>query len=163
MIAILAALLLWPASERALVRDDVVAALHALAEYTRCIGECDDANAADARRTFLVALQNADATLQRVITGTSSDPEPLMALLIYTRRFGLALAALVAATPDRLQLGPLCRIGSDVIGDVANAVAAGTPPQPLPALAGAHGGDGAERLLAQLEGLHRAGARLVTV
>jgi len=88
LLAWLAARMLWPASERGRVRDDLVAALRALAEFTRCTAECDDAMIADARRAFHVALENAEASLQRVLSeAADADEEAMMAVLVYARRF----------------------------------------------------------------------------
>ena len=106
-IAYVAAWVLWPASERGRVRDDLAAALRQLADYTRCVGECDDVQAAAARRAFIVSLENGEASLQRLLTDRGSDDtESLMAILVYARRYAIALSALVAASADRLRLGP---------------------------------------------------------
>jgi uncharacterized membrane protein YccC len=168
-IAYLAAWLLWPASERGLVGDDLAEALRALAEYARCIGECDDQQAESSRRTYLVAFQNADASLQRLLSESgraagdthSIDVESFMALLVFTRRFSLALSAIVTGSQDRLRLDPLTRLSSQVLSDIASAIQEHHPPSPLPDVSRAWHVAGAERLLEPLRSMHRAAERLV--
>lgn len=159
LLAYAAAWLLWPASERGLAREELVAALQALAEYTRCV-ECDEPTAVEARRAFLVALQNADASLQRLVGDAgASEIEPLMALLIYMRRYVLALNAVQTQTAERLRLAPLARFAARSLADVAAAVAEHRAPQRL-AEDDAPEIDGAERLVEPLIGIELAAARV---
>ena len=150
-IALLAAFLFWPASERGRVREDLVAALRALADYADCIGECDDAHAIQARRTALLGMANADASLQRLLGDEQTeDTEALMALLVYARRFGLSVSALAAQAENRLRLGPTMRVPARVIAGIATAIEQHREPDPLP--------EG--ELPNQLIELHRAAVRL---
>jgi len=96
LIAWLAAWLLWPAAEQGRVRDDLAAALRELAELTRCIAECDERQIGEARRTVSVALTNADASVQRALSGAGESrdaEEAMMAVLVYARRYAAALPA----------------------------------------------------------------------
>ena len=159
LIAYAAAWLLWPASERGLAREEIVAALQALAEYTHCV-ECDEATANESRRAFLVALQNADASLQRLVGDAGAkEIEPLMAILIYMRRYVLALNAMQTQAGERLRLAPLARFAARSLNDVASAIAERRPPQRL-AEEDAPSVEGAERLAEPLIGIERAAARL---
>jgi uncharacterized membrane protein YccC len=129
LLAWLAAWLLWPASERGRVRDDLAAALHALAELTRCTAECDDALIADARSAFFVAVENAAASLQRLLSDsgkeTDATEEAMMAILVYARRHANALAE----NDDRLALAPHAREASTLLHELANATAEHRAPQ----------------------------------
>ncbi|MBV9494250.1 MAG: FUSC family protein [Acidobacteria bacterium] len=152
-LAYLAAWLLWPASERGLVRDELAEALRALAEYARCVGECDDALVGGARRAFHVALENAEASLQRLLgDAPPAETEGLMSLLTQARRFALALSALASSAPERFRIRPLTAHA----GTVLYAIAAGTPPAaaPPPTIRGT------ERLRDALDGMQRAAERL---
>jgi uncharacterized membrane protein YccC len=159
LLAYAAAWLLWPASERGLAREELVAALQALAEYTRCV-ECDEPTANESRRAFLVALQNADASLQRLLGDAgASEIEPLMAILIYMRRYVLALNATQTQTAERLRLAPLARFAARSLTDAAAAVAERRAPHRL-AEQDAPEIEGAERLVEPLIGIERAAARV---
>src|SRR5439155_4498124 len=150
LLAYLAAWLLWPASERGRVRDDLRNALHALADYTRCIGECDDAHAKETRRAFIVAMQNADASLQRVLSESDRSTEALMAVLVYIRRFALVLSPLVKGSIDRIRLGPTMRRAYEIVSELVNAIDQQRAPAAI---------DG-EVAFPELVELHRAVARI---
>jgi uncharacterized membrane protein YccC len=155
-IAYVAAWLLWPASERGRVRDDLAEALRALADYARCLADCDDAGAAESRRAFLVALQNSEASLQRLLSdATEPHEEQMMAVVVYLRRFAIALSALAARASDRLRLGPLARYLATALADAATAVHYGIAPAPLPDDDAAREVEGFERPLNLLASLHR--------
>ncbi|HET7433663.1 MAG TPA: FUSC family protein [Thermoanaerobaculia bacterium] len=133
MLALLAAFVLWPASERGRLRDDVAAALRALAELARCTVECDDEQIAEARRDFAVALENANASLQRALSDhrEGAAEEAAMTVLIYSRRFAAAftrLAHAAARENDRLRLAALGRYAAAMLTELANAVAHERPP-----------------------------------
>jgi uncharacterized membrane protein YccC len=149
-LAYAAAWLLWPASERGLVRDELAAALRALADYTRCVGECDDRIVAVSRRAFHVALENAEASLQRLIgDARDEEVEGHMALLTYARRYALALSAVAASTPQRWRLQPLTDYAGKALLQVGEASDA--PPE-------VHD-PAAERLLYALRAMERAAER----
>jgi uncharacterized membrane protein YccC len=116
LLAWLAAWLLWPASERGRVRDDLVSVLYALAELTRCVAECDESLIDEARRAFFVALENAEASLQRVLSDTgresTASEEAMMAVLIYARRHA-----------SDLKVANASRQASTFIAGLATAVA----------------------------------------
>jgi uncharacterized membrane protein YccC len=150
LLALLAAWLLWPASERGRVRDDLTAALRALAELTRCTAECDDALIADARRAASVALENGEASLQRVLSEarqSTAAEEAMMAVLIYARRYATMLASLA---DDRQQLATTARPAAMLLHELANAVA-----QERPAIA-----DDLHPVVEPLAGLRAAVGRL---
>lgn len=162
LLAYAAAWLLWPASERGLAREELVTALLALAEYTRCV-ECDGPTEYEVRRAFLVALQNADASVQRLTGDRTTEIEPLMAVLIYLRRYVLALNALKSQAGERLRLAPLARFAARSIGETAAAVAEHRAPQRLadeeaPAIVGLE--RLGEPVVEALRGIEQAAARL---
>jgi uncharacterized membrane protein YccC len=160
-IAYVAAWVLWPASERGRVRDDLAAALRELADYTRCVGECDEVQAAESRRAFIVALENGEASLQRLLTDREGgDTESLMAILVYARRYAIALSALVAASSDRLRLGPLTRYAAASLTDIAASLDGLRVPAEFSDDAEARTVAGADRLLDALIALHHAAGRL---
>ena len=133
-IAYVAAWILWPASESGRVRDDLVAALQALADYARCIGECDDEHAREARRAAELALQNGEASLQRLLSDPKSgeDAEALMTLLTYARRCERELSR-IGASPNRLRQYELTENAWRALTEIAGAVAASRKPEPIAA------------------------------
>ena len=162
LLAYAAAWVLWPASERGLAREELVAALQALAEYTRCV-ECDEPTELEVRRAFLLALQNADASVQRLTGDRSMEIEPLMAVLIYLRRYVVALNAMKSHAGERLRLAPLARFAARSLTDAAAAVAEHRAPQGLakeeaPAMRGME--RLAEPVVEALRGIEQAAARL---
>jgi uncharacterized membrane protein YccC len=149
-IAYLAAWLLWPASERGRVRDDLAAALDALAEYARCLAICDDANAARSRQQLLVALQNADVSLQRLLSDAfDPDEERMMAVLLYARKFAAAFGNLAQRGDDRTAIAPLARYANAALAQLAASVRAGTPAQPVAADGARGDADGGAGSIAQ--------------
>lgn len=161
-IAYAAAWILWPASERGRVRDDLAAALRALGDYARCAGECDDVHAAASRRDALVALQNSEVSLQRLLADSDGHEttEPLMSVLAYAKRTALALSALTASASDRLRLGPLMRHASDTLLEIASSIERSAAPPSLRDDENARAFDGADRLLDPVAALHRSVTRL---
>jgi len=135
------------------VRDELAAALRALADYTSCVGECDDRQVTVARRAFHIALENAEASLQRLVgDGPSDEVEALMSVTTYARRYALALSALAAATNDRWRLQPVTSYASAVL--LAMAAGSGAEAREVP------DEPAAERLLYALRAMERAAERL---
>jgi uncharacterized membrane protein YccC len=160
LLAWLAAWLLWPASERGRVRDDLAAALHALAELARCTAECDDTQVNEARRAFTVALNNAGASVQRVLSDPRAESgapeEAMMAVLIYARRCAAALTELAEAA-DRTRLFTLATHASAQANEAAKAVIEERAPV-VPEETSLRAES--ERLLESLTALHSSVARL---
>jgi uncharacterized membrane protein YccC len=97
---------------------------------------------AAARRHFGLAINNADASLQRLLAESHGHPEalePAMTMLLYLRRVAATLAALAST---RIVSSPITGDGPQALADHATAVLAdleralrdGRPPAPLPAL-----------------------------
>jgi len=107
IIALAAARLLWPAREIETYAQQLAELLRELrAMLMVVIGEGDPASPKwkrsvdDTRRGFGVAVTNAEATMQRLITEESPDPrrvEAAMTITTYGRRVASALSALAEA------------------------------------------------------------------
>ena len=151
-----AARVLWPSSERSAVREELVAVIAALADYVRAVIAGEEVRGIAARRAAHLALQNADAALQQALSdpdarrGTS---EPAMALIVYGRRFALALSALAVATRGRRN--DVRALLDSVAATLDQIVAALRTNAPLPALPPF----GNEPLLRQLEMIQDAAVR----
>ena len=83
-----------------------------------------------------------------------------MAVMLYARRFTVALTALVHATEERLRLAPLLSDASARLGEIATVVA-GSPSPGLRPPSPRERGEGTQRLFDILELMERAAARLV--
>ncbi|MBV9476958.1 MAG: FUSC family protein [Acidobacteria bacterium] len=138
LLALLGAWLLWPASERGRVRDDVTAALNALAEYARCVGSCDDAQVAESRHALLVALNNVEASVQRLLSDDrGEESEAFMTITVYMRRLVKSLDGLRFRAEARELAEPLHALASDVAVMRAPAPFGADAPEPLRAMRGA--------------------------
>ena len=184
-IALLGSAVLWPSAERTRAPAALADAIGAVRDYARHVlggaqGVSADASVSggpasvdtltDARRAVSLALLNADASLQRLLTeeppgrGTT---EALMAVLAYARRLATSLTALAvlgeAATHRRAAIDsgvPAARLGAVAVAlldDLASSLASSGVPAPMPEL---------EELVARLEddaagpGEASAGARV---
>lgn len=156
LLAYAAARVLWPASERGLVREEVTAAMHAAAEYLRCV-ECDDVNANEARRSWLIAYQNAEASVQRLLSedraGTDVEVEAFMALTVYLRRIGLAVN--VPGKGARLR-PDVARFAAASLNEAAGAIAQNRVPE---AIASPDAGDD-DAVVAPVNGVTEIASRL---
>lgn len=131
----LAARLLWPSSERAEIRDEIIAIVAALAGYVRAVMTGDEVAGIRARRGAQLALQNGDAALQQAL----SDPEarrgtsePAMAIIVHGRRFALALSALAVETRGhRSDAVPLLGAVASALESIAKQLETSEPAPPL--------------------------------
>jgi uncharacterized membrane protein YccC len=148
-LAFAASWLLWPSRERRHFPDHAAAAAAALRGYVSAVVTALTAGApvpapdvAAARRHFGLAINNADASLQRLLAESHGHPEalePAMTMLLYLRRVAATLAALAST---RIVSSPITGDGPQALADHATAVLAdleralrdGRPPAPLPAL-----------------------------
>ncbi|MGZ3459779.1 MAG: FUSC family protein, partial [Archangium sp.] len=179
--------LLWERPEKELFPEQLAAALRADGEYFRQVfstwlgaPENADTRLAEARRKMGLATINAEASFQRLLSEPRkrTEPlEPLMTLLAYTRRFAAAVIALSstreewAAEPSRAGLERFANTTGQVLDDIAEAVAQGRPPAPLPGFDGPAAALAAdvpllqaqlERVARQLTVLHGAASRRAT-
>ncbi|MCY1079163.1 FUSC family protein [Archangium lansingense] len=148
---------LWERPEKELFPEQLAAALRADREYFRQVfsawlgkPEGLELSLSEARRKVGLASLNAEASFQRLLSEPRrrTEPlEPLMTLLVYTRRFAASVIALSPGhherTPEQVRDG-LERFASSVeqvLEDLAGAVAQGRSPMPLPDLFGLQGED----------------------
>lgn len=163
-IGFVAARLLWPSSERAAVRDELVEVVARLAAYVRAVMAGNEIGGIAARRAAQLALQNADAALQQALSdpdarrGTS---EPAMAIIVHGRRFALALSALAVATRGRREeVRPFLDDVGTALDAIARSIAANEPAELKPALRLANDPD---PLVRQLETIRAAAERFSAI
>jgi len=137
-IALAGSRLLFPLSERDLLRPRIAAALRALrALFDVAMASVPDATLRAARRDVGLALSNADASFQRALTESppgGQENEALLSLILYSHRLAATLNAVArAAEPARLDAlrrsAPALEAALD---DLADAVARDRSPAPLP-------------------------------
>ncbi|QRK05757.1 FUSC family protein [Archangium violaceum] len=185
--------LLWERPEKERFPAQLAAALRADREYFRQVfsawlgdSKGQDPTFGEARRKMGLATINAEASFQRLLSEPRrrTEPlEPLMTLLAYTRRFSAAVIAFSThneRAPERVRslLARFATTTEHVLEDLADAVAQGRTPAPLPDFAGLLAGEGAttggeaapgvgepllqaqlERVVRQLTVLHGAASR----
>jgi uncharacterized membrane protein YccC len=147
VLALLGSRLLWPVDEWNRLPEYVASALRADAEFLRKALDVARTGGArtfgalrDVRRAIALSAANAEDSFQRLLgdhSGPVEELEPIMACLVYTRRFsaataGLALAADVDASTARGELDQFAAVVIPVMEDLAEAIASGRPPAPLP-------------------------------
>lgn len=172
-IALAGARLLWPSPEHLRFPEQVATALRADRDYLRQVAAArSDAEPAvrEARRRMGIALLNAEASFQRMLSewrGPAQQLEPIMALLTYARRLTSAVTALSTGLcgPNAPDLEPVARYTAAVLDDLASAVENRRAPSPLPRESPAMDGGAlartqAEHLVRQLSVLHHAAARM---
>jgi uncharacterized membrane protein YccC len=146
---------LWPRDEWDRLAEFVAKALRANLDYLHVAIDMmmrgEDANFGalrDARRAIAIAASNEDESFQRLIgehRGPAEELEPIMALLVYTRRFAASTAALAiagasvaggAAAGSAIHgaLAPFERAAIAVLEDLADAVEHHRAPAPFPTL-----------------------------
>ena len=147
-IALAASQLLWPVHELATYASQLAGLLRDLrAQLVAVTAPGDGASpawreaAADARRRFGLAVTNAEATMQRLITEDAPNPhrvEAAMAVLTYGRRMASTMAA-IAESRARGELAPpesavpsLTSRLDELIGALEGRAAHGTPVPPDP-------------------------------
>ena len=146
-LALLGARLLWPGDERNHLPEFAAAALRANQEFLRgALALVCDPSRADLgvlrydRREVANAALNAEDSFQRLISehrGSPDELEPIMALLVLTRRIAASIAALAIAANDGAHappeaIRPFERASLDVFSDLATAAAEGRVPAPYP-------------------------------
>jgi uncharacterized membrane protein YccC len=140
--------LLWEQPEKEFFPEQLAKALRADREYLRQLmstypggSKFLDPALSEARRKMGLATLNAEASFQRLLSEPRrrTEPlEPLMTLLIYTRRFAASVIALFATQPEqatepvRACLERFATTAGRVLDDLADAVAQSRPPAPLP-------------------------------
>jgi len=147
-LALIGARLLWPVDEWVRLPEFVANAIRADAALLRAAvqvaregGSRAFGSLRDTRRAIALAATNAEDSFQRLIGdyhGPSEELEPIMACLIYTRRFAAATAGLALAGGIDAPPGPdVERFATDaanVLDGLAGAIADGRAPAPLPEL-----------------------------
>ncbi|WIG95375.1 FUSC family protein [Myxococcus sp. SDU36] len=174
LIALTVTRLLWPSPEHLRLPEQVAFALRADRDYLKSVAAAhSDAEPAvrEARRKMGLALLAAEASFQRLLgewRGPARDLEPLMALLVYARRFTSAVTTLAASRADPAsprELSEVVRFAGGVLDELATAMEQQRRPAPMPATAPAGGVDAlsrahVERLVRQLTVLHSAAERV---
>jgi uncharacterized membrane protein YccC len=141
--------LLWPSAERNRLPEFAAAALRASRDFLRLAvdmvtsgGEISPGVLRDTRRAVGLAASNAEESFQRMIgehTGPAAELEPMMAFLVYTRRFGASIAALALAArttgpAESAIVSPFARVADEILEDLADALVERRPPAPFPAI-----------------------------
>ncbi|MDB4906074.1 MAG: hypothetical protein JWO05_858 [Gemmatimonadetes bacterium] len=147
-LALVGAQLLWPGEERNRLPELAAAAIRANREFLqRAIALVADRGSGDlgilrdARRGVAVAALDAEDSFQRLVSEHRGPPEslePMMAILVYTRRLAgstaaFALSATGATRPSEASLAPFAHASSEVLEDLAQSVLTGSAPRPFPA------------------------------
>ncbi len=148
-LALFGARVLWPSQERNRTPEYAADALRANRDFLRvAVGLATQApgpmptQLRDARRRLALAASNAEESFQR-LTGEHGGPpdrlEPIMAFLVYTRRFASSTAALALASTASGATAPaalesFATEANRILDDLADAVAAGRSPAPFPSI-----------------------------
>jgi len=166
-IALFAAATLWPSWERHRFPDELAAALRASAAWVRTMGRegAESPAAEEKRRQVGIALVNAEASLQRLLTEawrSAGRVEPFLAVILYLRRFhGSALSLFVdpALAPARRER--IAAEAASLLEAIAAAVARSEPPPaaPAPLARLAQEGPDVAPLVRQLSVVHGASTR----
>ncbi|WP_426749409.1 FUSC family protein [Myxococcus sp. Y35] len=174
LIALTGMRLLWPSPEHLRLPEQVAAALRAEREYLMAVASASsDAEppVRAARRKTALALLSAEASFQRLLgewRGHAKELEPVMALLVYARRFTSAVTTLAASRREPgapRELAGVVRFTGCVLDELAAAMEQQRRPAPMPSPAPTGGEDPlirthVERLLRQLTVLHHAAERV---
>ncbi|AKQ68677.1 hypothetical protein A176_005589 [Myxococcus hansupus] len=174
LIALAGTRLLWPSPEHLRLPDQVAFALRADRDYLMAVASSPsdaEPSVRAARRKMGLALLSAEASLQRLMgewNGPARELEPVMALLVYARRFTSAVTTLAASRSEPAaprELSGVVRFAGGVLEELAAAVEQQRRPAPMPAPAPVGGEDPlvrthVERLLRQLTVLHSAAERI---
>jgi uncharacterized membrane protein YccC len=175
-LALASAWLLWPSWERDRFNArlaEVFAALRGYAAAARAALGAEGLRApavVAARRKIGLALNNADASFERILAERPrTSLEPLMTLVFYARRVGAALTALIASRGSDVAaaapiLAPLWVELDAALADLETAARTGEPPPPRPPFASIARAPELlrpriDRLLEELEVLRRAATR----
>jgi uncharacterized membrane protein YccC len=140
--------LLRPSPEQRRFPDLAAAALFANREHFRQVVDGllgrnpDGIHLGEARRKMGLSTLEAEDSFQRLLSESWRTPEviePLMALLVYTRRFASSVISLSTARREDVQpraalLEHWAASVDEVLGELLGAVAAERPPRPMPDL-----------------------------
>jgi uncharacterized membrane protein YccC len=147
-LALLGSRLLWPVDEWNRLPEYAAAAVRADAAFLRQAvdvvrrgGVRTFGALRDVRRSIALSAANAEDSFQRLLgdhSGPSEQLEPIMACLVYTRRFaaataGLALAGEIDSSTERTELDQFVVVVGAVMDDLAEAIAHSRAPATLPA------------------------------
>jgi len=164
-IAFVCARALWPTSEERRFPGEMATALRAGCELLESSVDVPMRTARfdGARRQFGIAINNAEASFQRLLAEAGSAPvamEPRMTLLLFTRRFaGSCIRAATLGTSRRETR--FVTTMETLLEDLASSIERGNPPSPLPPRESFPPGDrDLERIALQLRVLHDAALRL---
>lgn len=161
-LAVAGARLLWSVPERRSFPGHAAAALRAVSDYLRAVarGGGEAAEALAARRRLGLAIIEASESFQRLTLEEGGEPravEAQHAVVVYLRRLGSAAVALGTAPPadpaERAVGRRFAATAAEALSSLAEAVAEGRAPPPLPPLLGPELRSGPVRL--QLERLDR--------
>jgi uncharacterized membrane protein YccC len=164
-IAFLGARLLWPSSEHRKFPGEMAAAIRAGRQLldVSLASPIDPTRFAEARRHFGIAINNADASFQRLLAEAGTAPvamEPRMTLLLFARRLtgSLLRAATLGVSENR---SGFIAMSDELLENLAFSIEHGSPPKALPPPDTLLPGDrDLERITLQLRVLHDATSRL---
>ncbi len=133
-IALVAARLLWPSWERHRFPEELSLALHLSAGWIREMGRAGPhATASEiARRQTGIAVSNAEASLQRLLSEVwtrAEDLEPLLALTVYLRRMHANALVFFSEADEELR-GAVVGDLAGFLDKLAGCVATARPPGP---------------------------------
>ncbi len=173
VVALIAARLLWPSTEKTRIGDELARAIDALRvlfKVTARKPKPPDAELEKARRHFGLLVGNADVSLQRLVaerTLSESELEPLITLPLYLRRFCWSAIALVSLPSQTPMPEALAQAFDGALEELADALREHRPPREMSSM----GIETAEmepllrgqvtRLMQHLQALHDAETRLV--
>ncbi len=164
-IAFAGARIFWPSSEHRRFPSEMAAAIRAAHHLfdVSVASPIDAARFEAARRHFGIAINNADASFQRLLAEAGSAPvamEPRMTLLLFARRFtGSCLRAATLGIPEKRNA--FITTADDLLENLAVSIESGAAPNALPPPDALLPGDSSlERIALQLRVLHDATQRL---
>ncbi|MFP2960521.1 FUSC family protein [Myxococcus sp. 1LA] len=169
LIALAGMRLLWPSPEHLRLPEQVAFALRADRDYVRAVASASsdaEPSVREARRRMGLALLAAEASFQRLLgewNGPAKELEPVMALLVYARRFTSAVTMLAASRREGAaprELSDVVRFVVCVLEDLARrGAAAAARAHAHPGARGWGGAAGANARRAPSASAHRAAPR----
>jgi uncharacterized membrane protein YccC len=164
-IAFIGARVLFPSSEHRRFPSEMAAAIRAARQLldVSVVSPVDATRFEEARRRFGIAINNADASFQRLLAEAGTAPvamEPRMTLLLFARRLtGSCIRAATLGVPEKRN--DFIVTSDDLLENLAASIEQGSPPKALPAPdVLLHGDPNLERIALQLRVLHDATSRL---
>ncbi|XXF76349.1 FUSC family protein [Myxococcaceae bacterium GXIMD 01537] len=173
-LALCGAWFLWPVPERKRFPEAAAAVLRADGRYLREVAHSRsviEPGVGEARRSFGLALLEAEASFERLLAEYHGPParlEPAMVVLTYSRRLAGSVTALGEQLPrvqSQEELEQVAKEAGGALDALADSLREGMPPPPMPELRRPELDDPvtgllAERVPRQLEVLHGAVAKL---